>query len=339
MQPTGRVTIGDVARTAGVSVSTVSKVINGRYGVAPETELRVLGVIEQLGYESSIVARSLRSRRTNVIGILVAEFEPFSTELLKGISEAVEGTGYELMAYSGGLGRHDRVGWEQRYLTRLAGTLIDGAVIVTPTVITVHNTIPVVAVDPHTGPSGTPTVDSDSLAGARAATEYLISLGHRRIGFLGGRPDLESARLREQGYREALKGAGIGVDAGLMRVGGYRPDLADQPAHELLSMPDRPTAIFAANDLSGIRTMEVARELGLRVPDDISVIGFDNVPESALTDPPLTTVAQPIHQMGAEALGMVTDLIRGVPREPHVRLPTSLILRGSCCAPQAADQR
>jgi LacI family transcriptional regulator len=118
-----------------------------------------------------------------------------------------------------------------------------------------------------------------------------------------------------------------------MRVGGYRPDLADRPAHELLSMPDRPTAIFAANDLSAIRTMEVARELELRVPDDISVIGFDNVPESALTDPPLTTVAQPIHQMGAEALGLVTDLIRGVPREPHLRLPTSLVLRGSCCAP------
>ena len=149
-------------------------------------------------------------------------------------------------------------------------------------------------------------------------------------------PDLEPARRRGQGYRGALKAAGTGVDPALMRVGGYRPDLADRPAHELLSMPDRPTAIFAANDLSAIRTMEVARELGLRVPEDISVIGFDNVPESALTDPPLTTVAQPIHQMGAEALGMVTDLIRGVPREPHLRLPTSLIRRGSCRAPRGA---
>ncbi|WP_205856785.1 substrate-binding domain-containing protein, partial [Phytoactinopolyspora endophytica] len=118
----------------------------------------------------------------------------------------------------------------------------------------------------------------------------------------------------------------------LMRVGGYRPDLADPPAHELLTMPDRPTAIFAANDLSAIRTMEVAREVGLRVPEDLSVIGFDNVPESALTDPPLTTVAQPIHEMGAEALGMVIDLIGGVHREPHVRLPTSLAIRGSCRA-------
>ncbi|NEE01117.1 LacI family DNA-binding transcriptional regulator [Phytoactinopolyspora halotolerans] len=330
MQPTGRVTIGDVARTAKVSVATVSKVINGRYGVAPETELRVQEVIRQLGYESSIVARSLRSRRTNVIGILVAEFEPFSTELLKGVSEAVDGTGYELMAYTGGLGRHDRVGWEQRNLSRLAGTLIDGAVLVTPTVSIEHGTIPVVAVDPHTGPSGTPTVDADSFAGARLATQHLISLGHSRIGFLGGREDLESATLREQGYRSALEEAGIAVDPDLMRIGGYRPDLADTPAHELLSLPDRPTAIFAANDLSAIRTMEVARELGLRIPDDISVIGFDNVPESALTDPPLTTVAQPIHQMGAEALGMVIDLINGVTREPHVRLPTSLVTRSSC---------
>lgn len=310
----------------------MSKVINRRYGVALETEIRVQEVIQQLGYESSIVARSLRSRRTNVIGILVAEFEPFSTELLKGISEAVEGTGYELLAYSGGAGRQNRVGWEQRSLSRLAGTLVDGAVLVTPTVVTVHDTIPVVAVDPHTGPSGPPTIDSDNLAGARAATEHLIQLGHRRIGFLGGRPDLESARLREVGYREALKDAGIGIDPSLMRVGGYRPDLADSPAHDLLTLPDLPTAIFAANDLSAIRTMEVAQELGLRVPDDVSVIGFDNVPESALTDPPLTTVAQPIHTMGAEALRMVVDLIDGKQRDPHLRLPTSIVVRGSCRA-------
>ncbi|KLN33146.1 LacI family DNA-binding transcriptional regulator [Cellulosimicrobium cellulans] len=329
MRSTGRVTIGDVARTAGVSVATVSKVINGRYGVALETSRHVQEVIDQLGYESSIVARSLRSSRTNVIGILVAEFEPFSTELLKGISEAVDGTGYELLAYSGGLRRDDRVGWEQRYLSRLGGTLIDGAILVTPTVVAPGNSIPVVAVDPHRGPSGPPTVDSDNLAGARAATEHLLSLGHRRIGFLAGRPDLESARLREQGYREALADAGVPFDPDLVRVGGYRPDLADSPAHELLSLPERPTAIFAANDLSAIRTMEVAAELGLRVPDDVSVVGFDNVPESALTNPPLTTVDQPIHRMGAEALRLIVDLVEGNTREPHVRLPTTLVVRGT----------
>ncbi len=329
MRSTGRVTIGDVARAAGVSVATVSKVINGRYGVAPETSRHVQEVIGRLGYESSIVARSLRSRRTNVIGILVAEFEPFSTELLKGISEAVDGTGYELLAYSGGLRRDDRVGWEQRYLSRLGGTLIDGAILVTPTTTRAASSIPVVAVDPHRGPSGPPTVDSDNLEGARAATAHLLALGHRRIGFLGGRPDLESARLREQGYREALAEAGVPFDPELVRVGGYRPDLADSPAHELLSLPERPTAIFAANDLSAIRTMEVAAELGLRVPDDVSVVGFDNVPESALTTPPLTTVDQPIHRMGAEALRLVIELVEGTARETHVRLPTTLVVRGT----------
>lgn len=329
MRSSGRVTIGDVARTAGVSVATVSKVINDRYGVAPVTSEHVRKVIADLGYESSIVARSLRSSRTNVIGILVAEFEPFSTELLKGISEAVDGTGYELLAYSGGQRQDDRVGWEQRYLSRLAGTLIDGAILVTPTVMNPGNSIPVVAVDPHRGHSGLPTIDSDNLEGGRAATEHLLSLGHRRIGYLAGRPDLESARLREMGYREALAAAGVAFDPDLVRVGGYRPALAGSPAHELLSLPDRPTAVFAANDLSAIRTMEIAAELGLRVPEDLSVVGFDNVPESALTVPPLTTVQQPLQQMGIEALRMLIDLLEGRPRDTHLQLPTSLVVRSS----------
>ncbi|MCF4123636.1 LacI family transcriptional regulator [Antribacter sp. KLBMP9083] len=332
----GRVTITDVAKAAGVSVATVSKVVNGRYGVAPATAARVFEVVEQLGYESSLVARSLRRRRTNVIGVLVAEFEPFSTELLKGISQAIEGTGYELLAYSGGSADGNRVGWERRSVSRLGGTLIDGAVIVTPTVVApVHDNVPIVAIDPHTGPSGAPTIDSDNLAGARTATEYLIGLGHRRIAHLRGREDLESARLRELGFREAMEDAGIEVDPDLIRVGNYRPDLADAPAHELLDRPDRPTAVFAANDISAIRIVEVAHELGLRVPEDLSVIGFDNVPESASCNPPLTTIAQPLHQMGAEALRMVVDLIEGTPREHHVRLPTSLVVRASCAPPPA----
>src|SRR6185369_7934242 len=146
---------------------------------------------------------SLRSHRTHVLGILVAEFEPFSTELLKGASRAVADTDYELLAYSGGA-RGSDVGWERRSLSRLSGTLIDGALLVTPTVVETKPGFHVVAVDPHTGPSGMPTVDSDNLAGAMLATRYLLGLGHRRIGFLGGRPDLESSRLREAGFRQAL---------------------------------------------------------------------------------------------------------------------------------------
>jgi LacI family transcriptional regulator len=325
-----RVKMSDVARTAGVSVATVSKVVNGRYGVAQATVERVQQVIHQLGYEASLGAQSLRSHRTNVLGILVAEFEPFSTELLKGASKELAGTGYQLLAYSSGDGGGTSIGWERRSLARLSGTLIDGAVIVTPTVVETKQDFHVVAVDPHTGPSGLPTIDSDNFAGAVLATNYLLSLGHRRIGHLSGRPDLESARLREAGFRKAMADAGVAVDERLVRVGGFRAESAAGPAAELLALPDRPTAVFAGNDLSAMSTMDVARHMGLSIPDDLSVIGFDNVPESACVNPPLTTIMQPLQQMGAEALRLLVDLIAGVERDTHIRLPTELVVRASC---------
>ena len=328
-----RVKMADVARTAGVSVATVSKVVNARYGVAQATVDRVQQVIDQLGYEASLGAQSLRSHRTNVLGILVAEFEPFSTELLKGASTEVAKTDYELLAYTAGA-RGSMVGWERRSLARMSGTLIDGAILVTPTVVETRQGFHVVAVDPHTGPSGMPTVDSDNFTGAVLATNYLLGLGHRRIGFIGGRPDLESARLREAGFRKAMAEAGISVDESLVRVGGYRIETAEGPARQLLSHAVAPTALFAANDLSAIATMTAARGLGLTVPDDISVIGFDNVPESALASPPLTTIKQPLQQMGAEALRLLVDLIAGVERDTHVRLPTELVVRASCAPPR-----
>lgn len=317
-----------------MSVSTVSKVVNRRYGVAAATAHRVQEVIDDLRFESSLVARSLRSHRTNVIGILVSEFEPFSTEILKGVSQAIGGTGYELLAYSGGGRTGTAVGWERSHLARLSGTLIDGAILVTPTVVDSDGAVPVVAIDPTTGPSGMPTVDSDNFTGAILATEHLLALGHRRIGFLGGRPDLESSRLREEGYRTALVDAGLTVEPELMRVGGYRRESAHEPARELILLSQRPTAIFAANDLSAMETMEVAGELGLAIPDDLSVVGFDNVPESALTIPPLTTIGQQIQRMGSEALELLIHLMDGTDeRGTHVRLPTHLIERSSTRPP------
>jgi LacI family transcriptional regulator len=327
------VTIRDVAARAGVSVATVSKVINQRYGVAAETNARVLAVIEEMGYEASLVAQSLRNHRTNVIGILVADLEPFSTELLKGAADAIRGTGFELVVYSAGGRTSDHVGWERRYLSRLSGTLIDGAVLVTPTVTNVHYDAPIVAVDPHTGPSDLVTIDSDNLRGGWLATEHLLALGHRRIAMLTGRPDLQSAQLREQGYRQAMAAAGVLVDEKLVAVGDYDPEIASGTARELLTGPDRPTAVFAANDLSAIATIEAATQLGLRVPDDLSVVGFDNVPESALCVPPLTTVDQPIRRMGQRAVELLVGLIRGEqPESFHVTLETNLIVRQSARA-------
>jgi LacI family transcriptional regulator, galactose operon repressor len=329
-----RATIGDVAAEAGVSVATVSKVINRRWGVAEETSARVQAVIQELGYQSSLVAQSLRRRQTNVLAILVVDIEPFSAELLKGVARAVHGSGYELVVFSGCGRADDQVGWEQRYLSRVSGTLCDGAILVTPSSVDATYGAPVVAVDHNAGSSTLPTVDSDNLAGAVAATEYLIGLGHRRIGFLAGRPDLESARLRERGYRNALKAARIAVDPKLVRVGAYQPDSAEEAARLMLEGNNRPTAIFAANDVSAIAAMEAARTLGLEVPRDLSLIGFDNVPESALCEPPLTTIEQPIQQMGFEAVELLIGLVEKRPDLATQRLlPTKLIVRGSCSAP------
>ncbi|MGD2102860.1 MAG: LacI family DNA-binding transcriptional regulator [Acidimicrobiia bacterium] len=323
-------TIEDVAAKANVSISTVSRVVNGRYGVARATEARVRSVIADLGYESSLVARSLRSHRTNVLGVVVTDFEPFSSELLKGAARFIRGTEYELIVYSGVRRSDYEPGWEGRYLARLSGTLADGILIVTPTVVDVHGSTPVVAVDPHLGPSRLPTVDSQNFEGALTATRHLLDLGHRRIAFIAGRPDLESARLREQGYRAALEESGVEFDPDLVKVGSYTADSAEGPAEDLLSRDDRPTAIFAANDVMAIRTMEVAAGLGLVVPDDLSVIGFDNIPESALSEPSLTTIDQSIQQMGYEAARLLVDLIANPDQEPaHVSVPTKLVTRRS----------
>ncbi|MCL1871442.1 MAG: LacI family transcriptional regulator [Promicromonosporaceae bacterium] len=325
----GRVTITDVARAAGVSVATVSKVINGRYGVAPATSERVLEVVEQLGYETSLVASSLRRGRTDVIGILLAGFDPFATELLKGISTAAIGKGYELLAYSGAISDDNAVGWERRSLSRLGGTLFDGAIILTPTIAVPPSSVPVVAVDPHTGTGNASTIESDNVGGARAATRHLIELGHTRIAHVRGRTDLESAGLRERGYRDSLAEAGIPYDPELVRDGGYRAAWTLDAARELLTLPDRPTAVFAANDLSAFGVLEVANELGLRVPQDLSIVGFDDIPEAASATPRLTTVAQPLQEMGARAVSMLLALLEGRPAEAHVRLPSRLVVRKS----------
>jgi LacI family transcriptional regulator len=337
VQPSSRVTIRDVAAQAGVSVATVSKVLNQRYGVAAETFARVRAVIDELGYEASLVAQSLRNHKTNVIGILVSDLEPFSTELLKGAADAIRGTGYELVVYSAGGRVGDHVGWERRYLSRLSGTLVDGAILVTPTVVDVRYGAPIVAVDPHTGPSELPTIDSNNLRGAQLATEHLLTLGHQRIAMLTGRADLQSARLREQGYRQALAAAGVPMDEDLVQAGDYDPDVSATSALRLLKSEHRPTAIFAANDISAIATVSAAASLGLRVPADLSVVGFDNVPESVLNSPPLTTIHQPIREMGQSAIELLIQLINGeTPKAVHLTLATSLIVRQSTTIPYTA---
>ncbi len=331
--PADRPTITDVAREAGVSVSTVSKVVNGRYGIASTTSKRVLDVVEALGYETSMVASSLRRRRSNVIGILVSEFESFSVELLKGASSVAGGAGYELLAYAGPVPRGGPGGWERRSLSRLAGTLIDGAILVTPTVLLPSTSIPVVAIDPHVGQGGPATIDSDNLGGARSATRHLIALGHRSIAHLRGRSYLASAQLRERGFREALAEAGVPLEPGLVVDGSYLAEPSTVAARALLQRPDRPTAVFAAKHTSALVVQRVAAELGLRVPQDLSVVGFDDLPEAQSSTPPRTTVAQPLQDIGARAIDTLVALLAGSEVPDRVHLPARLVVRGTTGPP------
>ncbi len=327
-----RPTIMDVAAAAGVSVATVSKAVNGRYGVAPETVDRVLAVVAELGYESSLIASSMRSRTTGVIGVLVADFEPFSAEILKGVGQALRDSRYDLLAYSGSHGTAE--GWERRSLSRLSGTLIDGAIIVTPTVVNVGTEVPVVAIDPHTGPADLPTVECDSFGGALQATRHLLELGHTRIGFIAGRTDLRSSIARDAGYRRALTDAGLPLDPALVGAGSYRRDAVRVAALEMLSRFERPTAIFAANDISALEIVKVAAELGLDVPQDLSIIGFDDVPEASTASPALSTVRQPMQTLGAEAARMLLSLMQGdTPKTTHLKLPTRLVPRATTSPP------
>jgi LacI family transcriptional regulator len=330
---TGRATINDVARVAKVSVSTVSKVVNGRYGVAPATIAKVHQVINELGYETSLVASSLRSTRTNIIGILVAEFEPFSLELLNGISATLRGTQYDLMAYAGNLSPEGHAGWERRSLSRLGGTLIDGAIIVTPTVEIPHSSVPVISIDPHTGADMPISIDVDNYGGAYTATSHLLELGHRRIAHIRGREDLQSAHLREQGYRQALEDAGVEIEEQLVHHGDYQHEAAVLAAHDLLDLPHPPTAIFAANDLSALAALQVAGEHGLRIPEDLSIIGFDDIPAAAQSTPPLSTVRQPLHEMGAHAVKMLLGLLAGEEVESPGEFPAVLVPRKTTAAP------
>jgi LacI family transcriptional regulator len=329
-----RTTIHDVASAAGVSVATVSKAINGRDGVSAATMSHVMSVVDELGYESSLVATSMRRRRTDVIGVLVAEFEPFALQLLQGVSSALQGTRYDVLAYAGSVSAGEHRGWERRSLSRLGGTLIDGAIVVTPTASPADSTVPIVAIDPHEGPDGPSTVSVINVDGARAATEHLISLGHRRIAHLRGRTELVSAQQREEGYRSALATAGIPFDDALLVDGGYRTADSTIGAHALLDLDDPPTAVFAANDLSAIEMIRVAAERGLNVPDDLSVIGFDDIPEAASHTPQLSTVRQPLTEMGAAAVRVLLSMLDGGERE-DVRMPAELKARESTAPPRS----
>jgi LacI family transcriptional regulator len=327
------VTIRDVASAAGVSVSTVSRVLNNKDDVAPATATAVRRVIDELGYASNMAARSLRSRTTGVVGLIVPDlWHPFTSLVVKGVSQTVMAEGYDLLAYASA-NRHVNalVSWEQQLVAQLNGSVTDGIIVVTPHAATYRTAFPLVAVDPHQSSTNFPAVISTNHQGVLDAISYLQSLGHRRIGFIGGRPDLQSANRRLEGYRDGLAQTGTKFESELVVAGDYTRPTAIDCAHRLLALPNPPTAIMAANDESALGVYDAAVACNLRIPQDLSVVGFDNIVESAFVDPPLTTVDQSIERMGTLAAGIVLKLIQDDFWESLLnKVPTRLVIRQSC---------
>lgn len=333
-------TIRDVARAAGVSVSTVSRVLNDKDDVAPETSQRIRDVIAGLGYTSSLAARSMRSHQTGVIGVVVPDLEdPFCIQVVKGIHHAIVDLHYDLIAYtSGSIKQHSRAQGEQRYVSLLNGSITDGIIIVTPAATRFSTSAPLVAIDPNNDCSDCFTVTATNRAGAVDAVAYLVGLGHRRIGFIGGRLDLRCAQQRLEGYTAVLSQAGIALDPDLVATGDFSRATGRACARQLLSLPKPPTAIFAANDQSAMGAIEAANEVGRRVPDDLSVVGFDNIPEGGYLRPALTTVDQFIARMGYVSAEMLIRQIQGEPLAGSLyEMPTELVVRESCQALEGGD--
>jgi LacI family transcriptional regulator len=333
-----RTTLAAIAAEAGVSLPTVSKVVNGRRDVAPATRALVERLLDERHYTR---VGQHRNRRSGLVDLVFNDLDsPWAVEILRGAEEwgFEHETGVAVSAV-----RHGDVR-PASWTTGLASHDTDGVILVisdvTPSQLEqLHRAdIPLVVVDPvNPPPPDLPSVGATNWAGGLTATEHLLGLGHRRIGMITGPGDYLCSRARTDGYRSALDRAGIAFDPELVRSGDFRHEGGFIRGGELLDLADPPSAIFAGSDQQAFGLYEAARRRGLRIPQDLAVVGFDDLPVARWVSPPLTTVRQPLAEMGRAAAQMLGDLIDGLAlRATRVELSTELIVRESTAPPGQA---
>ena len=336
----GRVTITQIAQEAGVSITTVSKVLNHLPGVAQETRDRVEDIIKSHQYVQSHAARLLRKSQSGLIDLAIMRLEGgYDLGIMHGVQEALETTGHRLVVFA----TQEDEKLERRWVQRLLEQTTDGVLLLLPyerigvAKVLLEHGIPFVAIgDRNDLMVPFPSIGSTIWQGGYTATEYLIGLGHRRIGIITGPLHLRTSRARLAGYREALEYAHIPVDPALILEGNYLLGNGYQEACALLDLPEPPTAIFTFNDAQAAATYRALYERDLKIPTQVSVIGFDDVMYSSQMSPPLTTVHQPLIEIGRMATGLLMRMIEGEAMEgTHIELSTSLVIRGSCAPPPA----
>ncbi|WP_433364521.1 LacI family DNA-binding transcriptional regulator [Actinoplanes sp. CA-142083] len=332
--PTPRVTIAQVAAEAGVSAMTVSNVINARPGASESTRQRVLEVVERLGYTPPS-ARNGKRGATGLVGVLTLDLTgEYSLEIVRGIAEEIADDERELLlnASLDAIRERDRIAF-------FANGLVDGLLLIAPvlepeTVQAIQaGELPVVVIDPRRLQVDLPRVTVDNYDGIRAGTQHLLDAGHRRIAYIRGEDDHESTEERYRGYADALRLAGIEPDPALVASSNFNRQGGEHAATHLLTT-QRPTAIVAGADPIAAGTLEAARTLGLSVPGDVSIVGFDDLPQAAHTTPPLTTIRQPLYEMGRAGTRALLSLIARQPlATDNIRLSTELIVRATTAPP------
>jgi LacI family transcriptional regulator len=332
-------TLEEVARLIGVSRSTVSRVINNHPNVRPETRERVQRAIRQSGYRPHPVARSLVTKYTRIIGMVIPEAvttlftDPFFPLLLRGATETCNAHHYQLLLSL----FNDPAEREEMYQRVLHHGYIDGVIVAStsrddPLILDLlRDQIPFVSVGRRPDQS-VHYVDADNVTGARTAVEHLIRLGHRRIATITGRLDTSAGQDRLDGYHQALQAHHIQVEEDLIFEGDYTESSGVMGIQRLL--PASPDAIFIASDMMAIGALKALRQAGRQVPHDIALIGFDDIPAASVIEPALTTVRQPIERMGSLAVDLLLDVLENSSEEEtpvhRIILPTELVVRASC---------
>ncbi len=337
-KPDSKVTIVDVAAEAGVSFGTVSRVINNDVHVKPETRARVLEAMHQLQFVANRQARSLAGGKSNTIGVLVPDLGTgYIGEIIRGIDSELSLTGFDLVLFT----THRTATKEAGYVADLVKGTVDGLLLVLPRnpvdyigTLT-HRNYPFVLIDHQGTGKNCPAVGATNWQGAYTATEYLIKLGHRRIGFITGSMDLGCSEDRLKGYRSALRTYHVPEIPELIFEGTFEQPDGYTGASLMLDLPEPPTAIFASNDVMAMGVMDAIHSHGLRIPDDISVVGFDNIPQSAMVHPSLTTIQQPLEKMGRVAAQILLGILENPGKDSgRIELPTELIIRDSTSPPK-----
>ena len=330
--------IQDVAQLAQVSTATASRALSRPDMVAQTTRERVLKAARQLGYQPNVLARGLRQGETRTIGVIVTDIlNPFHATLAKGIQDAADRHGYVAFLFNS----DEDPAKERRALDTLRGHLPQGLILVPTSGAREHlkaiPDLPVVELDRVTGRPDATTVTTDNTGGGAAATRHLIELGQTRIGMIVGQQDISTATERHDAYRAALHAAGLTYDPTLVLPGNHREDDGYRAAMHLLSLPadHRPTALFVGNNEMTVGAVLAARALSLRIPEDLSIVGFDDSRWAQTMTPPLTVVAQPAYDLGVQACELLLRRLSasGNRTPARVQLPTTLILRHSTAPP------